>query len=159
MSDRRPSDPLVTAPPTDQGEPTASGRLAAIRQRADVATRGPWKVATHSSDGDYDYISGYVTSEHHTYCGCGVPDCEHRGRVTDWHSLTAPDAYFIATSRSDVPWLCDEVEQLARDVLSLAAVAGMPDTYWLTDQRIERAASALGLTPTQARAMAQEENG
>jgi hypothetical protein len=38
-----------------------------------------------------------------------------------------------------------ERDQLARDILSLADTAGMPDTYWRTDQRLKRARAALGL--------------
>lgn len=42
-------------------------------------------------------------------------------------------------------------EQLARDVLSMAATGGMPDSFWLTDTRIERACAVLGLSPAEAR--------
>jgi hypothetical protein len=44
-------------------------------------------------------------------------------------------------------------EQLARDVIALAQVGGMPDTYWLTDSRISRACAVLGITPEEAREM------
>ena len=43
------------------------------------------------------------------------------------------------------------VEQLALDAISMARAGGMPDEYWSTDPRIERACSVLGITPTEAR--------
>lgn len=49
------------------------------------------------------------------------------------------------------------IEDIAKDVLSLAATAGMPDTYWATDHRIDRACTVLGWTPNEAREWA--ENG
>jgi hypothetical protein len=47
--------------------------------------------------------------------------------------------------------------QLARDVLTMAANGHMPDTYWLSDTRISRAAKVLGLSNEDAREWAQEE--
>jgi hypothetical protein len=51
----------------------------------------------------------------------------------------------------------DEVsrEQLAKDVLTLAALAEMPDTFWVSDERIGRATSVLEWTAEQARDWAQ----
>lgn len=40
---------------------------------------------------------------------------------------------------------------LARAVLQLAVLGGMPDTYWYTDSRIELARRTLGLMPHEAR--------
>jgi hypothetical protein len=37
--------------------------------------------------------------------------------------------------------------QLAKDVLTMAANGGMPDSYWYTDRRIKRALKVLGWTP------------
>jgi ribonuclease HI len=42
-------------------------------------------------------------------------------------------------------------EQLALDTISMARAGGMPDPYWLTDPRIARACSVLGITPAEAR--------
>jgi hypothetical protein len=47
--------------------------------------------------------------------------------------------------------------QLARDVLTMAANGHMPDTYWLSDSRISRAAKVLGLSNEDAREWAQQE--
>lgn len=43
------------------------------------------------------------------------------------------------------------VEQLARDICSLAQRGKMPDAYWLVDSRIARACAVLGISPEQAR--------
>lgn len=45
--------------------------------------------------------------------------------------------------------------RLAKNVLSLAAQGGMPDTYWHTDSRIRRACKVLNWTPEQARTWAE----
>ena len=37
------------------------------------------------------------------------------------------------------------LEDLARAVLSLADTAGMPDSYWQTDRRVEMARQVLGV--------------
>ena len=47
-------------------------------------------------------------------------------------------------------------EELAVDVLTMAYVGGMPDTYWLTDVRIKRACEVLRVPQEQARALAEE---
>jgi hypothetical protein len=54
-------------------------------------------------------------------------------------------------------WSVKVMEQLAKDVLTLAADGGMPDTFWLTDSRIERACTGLGWTPEQARTWARKQ--
>lgn len=48
------------------------------------------------------------------------------------------------------------LRQTARDVLTMAANGGMPDTYWHTDSRIQRACKVLGIGPNEARAWAYE---
>jgi hypothetical protein len=47
--------------------------------------------------------------------------------------------------------------QLARDVLTLAVHGHMPDTYWLSDRRVSRAAQVLGLSNEEAREWAEQE--
>lgn len=46
-------------------------------------------------------------------------------------------------------------QQLAKDVLTMAAAGGMPDSFWYTDQRIQRAVEALGTTTPAALRWAQ----
>lgn len=41
-------------------------------------------------------------------------------------------------------------QQLAEDILTLAADGGMPDSYWSTDQRMLRACEVLKITPKEA---------
>lgn len=48
------------------------------------------------------------------------------------------------------------LRQASRDVLTMAANGGMPDTYWHTDSRIQRACNVLGIGPNEARAWAEE---
>lgn len=48
------------------------------------------------------------------------------------------------------------IETQARNVLSMAASGGMPDTYWHDDSRILSACEELGCTPTEARQWAEE---
>lgn len=47
-------------------------------------------------------------------------------------------------------------EKLAKDVLSMAASGGMPDSFWQTDSRIGRACQVLNMTPDAARQWAQQ---
>lgn len=47
--------------------------------------------------------------------------------------------------------------QLAIDVLTLAADGGMPDTFWHTDSRVQRACAALRWTPDEAREWVRHE--
>lgn len=49
-------------------------------------------------------------------------------------------------------------EEHAKDVIELAYVAGMPDSFWVTDSRIRRALSTLGWTAEFARTWAMEGN-
>ncbi len=43
-----------------------------------------------------------------------------------------------------------KVDELARGLLSLAQVGGMPESYWRTDSRIAIACEALAITPEEA---------
>lgn len=47
--------------------------------------------------------------------------------------------------------------RLAEAVLTMAANGAMPDSFWLTDERIALAAKTLELTPEEARDWAREE--
>lgn len=49
------------------------------------------------------------------------------------------------------------MKSLATDVLVMAFLGGMPDTYWLTDHRISRACEVLDLHPSIAKDYAWKE--
>lgn len=49
-----------------------------------------------------------------------------------------------------------DAEDLAADVLTMAYDAGMPDSYWLTDSRIQRACLVLDIDTHSAYAYAQD---
>lgn len=46
-------------------------------------------------------------------------------------------------------------DQAAKDVLTMAASGGMPDTFWQTDSRISRACAVLQVSPECARRWAR----
>lgn len=90
--------------------------IAAIRARADAATKGPWEVADAMTPPSRDHVAD---------CGgdnyvCPVDD----GSLQECDV----DARFIAAARTDVPALCNRVEALeaaleeAEDALTQAAV-------------------------------------
>jgi hypothetical protein len=56
----------------------------------------------------------------------------------------------LTRSWQDVSTLHDYARVLAVDVLAMAQAGGMPDSYWHTDRRIERALNALDLTADEA---------
>lgn len=79
--------------------------LAAIRERAEAATPGPWTERRNDDeDNDFLYSIDGADGQPIVKADCGVypPDKE--------------DATFIAAARSDVPALLDEVERLERDL-------------------------------------------
>ena len=53
--------------------------------------------------------------------------------------------YDLTIKQRDAAWR--EAEQLARDIISLAEDAGMPDSYFETDSRIARAQATLAKSP------------
>ena len=55
------------------------------------------------------------------------------------------------TTTHDAPAV-PSLEDLARDICSLAQRGGMPDTLWMSDRRIGRASAILGITREVARA-------
>jgi hypothetical protein len=59
----------------------------------------------------------------------------------------------VNRSWQDVSDLHDSLRVVAADVLALAQVGGMPDSYWLTDARVKRACEVLGVAPEHARDM------
>ncbi|KZE57386.1 hypothetical protein SJY89_13710 [Bacillus velezensis] len=67
-------------------------KLEEIRQRADAATEGPWRIGKQSPNGlnNIGTIGGLLTAQ-----------------TTD-----EDDAKYIAHSRQDVPWLISEIDRL-----------------------------------------------
>lgn len=49
-----------------------------------------------------------------------------------------------------VAWIESQMVTLAKDLLSLAYQAGVPDSFWETDSRISRARHVLGWSTEQA---------
>lgn len=60
-----------------------------------------------------------------------------------WHAQTAS------------PVFNERTKQHAKDVLLLAASAGMPDTFWWTDSRVQRAIATLDTNVYAARRWAE----
>lgn len=105
--------------------------LAAIRERAEKATPGPWEVqendwrddeeewpevrvvagtARRQPDGRYNCCTRSTDTIYENE-SCDEDEGEHRYR----------DAIFIATSRTDIPRLLDEVERLQKFVSAVKA--------------------------------------
>lgn len=83
--------------------------LAAIEERADAATPGPWRISRLRDGSDLVMSDGAPAGV--------VADCrDERGFNGD------PDATFIAAARSDVPALLAEVRRLR------ASIAAFSDT-------------------------------
>ena len=87
--------------------------LRGIRERADRATPGPWRLGygcrTEVFQADEKRHEDGRT--HVTYCGL------------DTNARHAADAVFIAAARTDVPSLVAEVERLRVERLALAKLA------------------------------------
>ncbi|WEZ14159.1 hypothetical protein P5622_10235 [Bacillus subtilis] len=67
-------------------------KLEEIRQRADAATEGPWRIGKQSPNGlnNIGTIGGLLTAQ-----------------TTD-----EDDAKYIAHARQDIPWLISEIDRL-----------------------------------------------
>ncbi|MGF9601347.1 hypothetical protein ABEW95_05880 [Bacillus subtilis] len=67
-------------------------KLEEIRQRADAATEGPWRIGKQSPNGlnNIGTIDGLLTAQ-----------------TTD-----EEDAKYIAHARQDIPWLISEIDRL-----------------------------------------------
>ncbi|MBF8238890.1 hypothetical protein I1A23_06635 [Bacillus subtilis] len=67
-------------------------KLEEIRQRADAATEGPWRIGKQSPNGlnNIGTIGGLLTAQ-----------------TTD-----EDDAIYIAHARQDIPWLISEIDRL-----------------------------------------------
>lgn len=78
--------------------------LAAIRERCEAATEGPWEKITERWLGVWQDIRVVAFDGKYTICG----------------DTAIADAEFIAAARTDVPALLDEVERM-RGLLGRAA--------------------------------------
>ncbi len=99
--------------------PINAEALAAIRERCDKATPGPW-YATEAVEWQphkgpwYDVGAGITTDPENTsYAGCDVVEGGHQDEQGGAVGvLKNADAAFIAAARTDVPDLLAEVERL-----------------------------------------------
>ncbi|MDQ8092125.1 hypothetical protein [Bacillus amyloliquefaciens] len=67
-------------------------KLEGIRQRADAATEGPWRIGKQSPNGlsNIGTIGGLLTAQ----------------------TTNEDDAKYIAHARQDIPWLISEIDRL-----------------------------------------------
>lgn len=56
----------------------------------------------------------------------------------------------LADTVSGGPSLQERHRQLGQDLLEIATLGGMPDSYFMQDERIKRAAAAMGMSVQQA---------
>jgi hypothetical protein len=77
-------------------------RIAAIRERCEKATPGPWKIDTYEND-------------HRVTIGTVEAKQRH---VANWVYLN--DAVFIAHSRSDIPYLLTEIDRLTAELFGFS---------------------------------------
>ena len=93
-------------------DPLTPDELAAIRERCDKATPGPWTVKRRYSNGCE--IVPRITCAPDDDRGCGwIADAI--GAPYLGHESTIPNAEFIAAARTSVPRLLDEVDRLHRE--------------------------------------------
>ena len=87
--------------------------ITAIRERAERASTGPWRINTLQNVGQ-DWLVGTVAiktgfdGEHADWIV--TTDKVHASQM--WAGDAKSDAEFIAHSRTDIPDLCDRVEKL-----------------------------------------------
>lgn len=90
-------------------------RLAEIRARAAAATPGPWEHREVAEDGFQTVMAGQAM-----VCDEGCFNlAQERANLA-----------FIAAARSDVPWLCDRVDELEA---AIEVISGN-DYLWRTGQ-------------------------
>lgn len=85
-------------------------QLAAIRERADAATPGPWATALEvDHDGQYWVVTPPDGSVLFSVCKVG-----HKGELK-----TEEDAEFIAHARQDIPALLAHIDALTAELATL----------------------------------------
>lgn len=109
--------------------PTPPAQIAAIREREQKATTGPWKAERESAD-----RCGGIHPDYHNHDG---DDCYEFGRAdyatcparqeivtTDsgYYGPTWPDADFIAHAREDIPYLLELLTAQAQEIAALRAL-------------------------------------
>ena len=87
-------------------------RLAAIAQRADNATKGPWFTGLH-----------YKSDVHSREGGVIRANCWNRPQAI-------ADAEFIAHAREDIPWLLAELRTLQQERESWKVMADSMRVRW-----------------------------
>lgn len=102
------------------------------------------------SAGDGDPRHGTVNGYGNLKCRC--PECKaaNTARLKEYREAN-PEVVRQANAKRRT-----QLHEQARNVLSIAASCGMPDTFWQTDSRILSACKVLSLTPTEARLWAEE---
>jgi hypothetical protein len=102
----------MTGPPEPPPDPTAE-RLAAIRERADAATPGPWFP--------FDAYPLHTEDEKHAAARIGpvgqggITGSRFYGEPTMDLFGTAADLQFAAQAREDIPWLLEQLRLAAAD--------------------------------------------
>lgn len=113
--------------------PADSGKaldLDAIRARVDAATEGPWEWSANSDDRFFVTGGGEGAA-------VNIEVDSHDGNWSMSRQRMQADAQFIATARTDVPALLDEVERLRPVAEAAAAVVAVlrgkgwkPENEW-----------------------------
>jgi hypothetical protein len=114
--------------------------------------------ATKAVDGEIEFDDDAAISANDD------PMTDHGAYVQGWFWVSDPEEFDghecgdacdddVSMQRPSMP----EPKRLARDVLVIAALGGMPDTFWGTDSRIARASATLGWSVEEAREWARAE--
>jgi len=92
----------------------SADRLAQIKARAEAATPGPWEVVDGFTTDPLVMVDGAVVR---------VDVTSGEASVQDWR-----DGAFIASARTDVPWLVEQVERLERwKVEAIEVMTSLPE--------------------------------
>lgn len=106
--------------------PLRDEELAAIRARADAATRGPWEWQS-AWNGQFFWLSG---AEDRSVLAAVLDDGSAGGEYEQTIAPDSADGLFVAHARADVPRLLAEIDRLRRENATLQATfspgAGAP---------------------------------
>lgn len=98
--------------------------LAAIRARADAATRGPWEWQS-AWDGQFFWLSG---AEDRSVLAAVLDDGSAGGEYEQTIAPDSADGLFVAHARADVPAILAEIERL-RSLLDAVTVPPAPVVF------------------------------